>query len=233
MIEFIFLDLDNTILDFNRAEDNAIRKTLKTLTGYDVSDEVVALYCRINRSLWEALERGELDRETLRGRRFELLFEQLGVHPSVNMAKSVYDHHLSAGHYFIEGAPAALANLSRKYPLYLVSNGSRNIQQPRLESSGIKRFFKGIFLSEDIGTEKPDKAFFEACFAGIPDFDPTRAIIVGDSLTADIKGGINAGMTTCWFNAKQLPPREDIIPDYTVSSWSELPHVLQQCDQNR
>ncbi len=230
MIEFIFLDLDNTILDFNRAEDNAIRKTLKALTGYDVSDAVVALYCRINRSLWEALERGEIDRESLRGRRFELLFEQLGVHPSVNMAKNMYDHHLSAGHYFVEGAPAALATLSRKYSLYLVSNGSRNIQEPRLDSSGIRRFFKGIFLSQDIGAEKPDIAFFNACFEGIPHFDPKHAIIVGDSLTADIKGGIHAGMTTCWFNPKGLPPREDITPDYTIAAWAEFSSVLRDCD---
>ncbi len=231
MTEFILLDLDDTLLDFHRAEGIAIRKTLRTVLDGEVSDETVELYSRINRSLWKRLERGELDVEALRPLRFEMLFAELGVRASARMTMHLYDRHLSTGHYFIDGAPKLLQTLSKSRSLYLVSNGRRSIQAPRLDSAGIRRYFKGIFLSEDIGANKPDPAFFDACFAQIPQFDPVRAILLGDSLTSDIRGGNLAGVATCWFNPTGKCRDTEALPTYEITHLSAFCSVLADLDR--
>ena len=113
-----------------------------------------------------------------------------------------------------------------QYQLYLASNGNLRIQKGRLDSAGIRQYFQKIFVSEEVGANKPSRDFFDACFAAIPDFDPAQAIIVGDSLTSDIQGGIHAGICTCWFNPQGNPGRADIHPDHEIAALSELPSLL-------
>ncbi len=228
MIQFVFLDLDDTLLDFHRSEEVAIRKTVKTLADREIGDDVIQLYRRINEGYWKKLEKGEITRDELRVARFEEFFAAIGLHPSAQMAKTVYERALGTGHYFIDGAPNLLMNLSKKYSLYLASNGTASVQNSRIESSGIARYFKGIFISEVIGVNKPDRAYFDACFATIPNFDPAKAIILGDSLTSDIKGGLNAGILTCRFNPTGAPGREDIRPHFEISKLSQFPTLLEQ-----
>ena len=131
-------------------------------------------------------------------------------------------------HFFVPGAEELLEKLYPKYDLYLVSNGNTVTQESRLKSAGIAPFFKGIFISEQIGVNKPDRKFFEACFSEIPDFRAEDAVIVGDSLTSDIRGGINAGIKTCWFNPGHKPERNDIKADYMFHALSELPSLLEE-----
>ena len=226
MIKTIFLDLDDTILDFHRAEAQAIRKTLATLLGEELTEEVVQLYSAINNAQWKRLEKGELTIEEVKLVRFALLFEQLGKGISPSMAKNIYEKNLSAGHFFIDGAPMLLQRLHKQYNLYLASNGDVNVQNSRIASSGISRFFKGIFISQLMGAPKPQPAFFDACFRSIEGFDPKSAIILGDSLTSDILGGINAGILTCWFNPHGKPCTGPVEPHYQISSLDEFPALL-------
>ena len=116
---------------------------------------------------------------------------------------------------------------SKKYKLYLASNGERNTQKSRIESADIAKYFQNIFISGEIGVDKPDKRFFEGCFRQIPGFDPARAMIVGDSLTSDILGGKNAGIKTCWVNPKKKSARPDIQPDYQIESITQLESLLE------
>ena len=225
MIEFIFLDLDDTILDFHRAEAVAIRKTLHAL-NVEPTDEVVARYSEINDRHWKALERGELTREQVKLGRFHVLFEELGVGISASVAKSLYEKNLSMGHFFVDGAPKLLMTLAARYPLYLASNGTLSVQQKRIESAGIARYFKGIFISEELGVNKPDKAFFDLCAAQIPGFDPASAVILGDSLSSDVQGGINACIHTCWFNPNGKTCG-DIQPEFEISALSQFASVLE------
>ena len=141
------------------------------------------------------------------------------------MAKC-YENYLSQGHFFLPGAEKLLDELFGRYDMYIVSNGSAVVQEGRLKSSGIGKYFKDIFISEILGCDKPSKAFFDICFSRIPDFDRDKAIIIGDSLTSDIRGGINAGIKTCWFNPKGLTPRKDIPADYIVTSLEQLPALI-------
>ena len=227
MIEFLFLDLDDTILDFHKAEGIAIRKTIADF-GVDPIDAVCQRYSVINKAHWERLERKELTREQVLVGRFAVLFQELGVEVDAQACASRYEHNLSIGHYFLPGAEEALERLSKKYRLFLASNGTAKVQAGRLASANISHYFEKIFVSQEIGANKPDIAYFNGCFAQIPDFDPTRAMIVGDSLTSDILGGKNAGIATCWVAPEAAEPRADITPDYRITRLAELEALLER-----
>ena len=192
---FVLMDLDDTILDFHKAEAVAIKKTFTQL-GAEASPELISRYSQINQRQWERLELGEIDRHQVLTGRFEILFNELGMSLDGQEAQDLYEELLSIGHWFMPGAEELLKALYGKYRLFIVSNGTPVVQQGRLKSSGIGRYFEHIFISEEIGATKPEKRFFDICAASIPGFDRERAIIVGDSLTSDIRGGINAGIPT-------------------------------------
>lgn len=221
----IFLDLDDTLLDFGAAERVAISKTFRGL-GIEPTEALLRRYSEINVSQWEAMERGELTRDRVLVRRFELLFTELGLDLDAAATEDVYRGYLGIGHYFVEGAVELLEYLAPKYDLYIASNGVAATQDSRLASAGICHYFKDIFISETTGYHKPERGYFDYCFARIPNFDPAKALMVGDSLTGDILGGRNAGIKTCWFNPKGKTGRADIVPDYEIRSLAELKSIL-------
>jgi 2-haloacid dehalogenase len=225
-MKFLFFDLDDTLLDFHKAEAWALRQALSQ-AGIVPTDAIVARYSEINQSQWELLEEKKLTREQVLIRRFQLLFQELGVHASCEETQHCYENMLAKGHDFMPGAPELLETLNGNYQLYLVSNGTAMVQDCRLRDSGIEKYFQGIFISERIGVDKPQKEFFDRSFAMIPDFDPSQAMIIGDSLTSDIRGGNNAGIQTCWYNPKHKPRRTDIHVDYEISDLMELPKLLE------
>ncbi len=226
MCEYLFLDLDDTILDFKKAEAVAIHKTLLN-AGITPTDENKALYSRINKAHWEMLERGEITREQVKVLRFVQLFEVLGVEGDPEVTSEFYLRLLGMGHWFLPGAQEALKALSKKYRLFLASNGNASVQKSRLTSANLYRFFERTFVSEEIGYNKPSKEFFQAAFAQIPGFDPAKAMMVGDSLSSDILGGNNAGIKTCWVNPSHAPGRADIQPDFEIEGLSQLPALLE------
>ena len=221
MIEFLLLDLDDTILDFHKAEDVAVRKALAG-AGVAVTDEVVALYSRINKEHWEKLERGELTREQVKVYRFSSLFDKLGCHADAKKCAANYEKLLGIGHYFLPGAKEALLRLQGEYRLFLVSNGTSSVQHSRLTSAQLYPLFEKIFISEEIGADKPSAAFFDSCFSQIHGFDREKAMIVGDSMTSDMLGGINAGIRTCWVG--KGTPRYPV--DYQIESLQQVDAVL-------
>ena len=224
MIEFLFLDLDDTILDFQKAEHIAVKKTLQDY-GVDPTEAVCSRYSQINRAHWEALERKELTREQVLVGRFATLFRELGVEANAVECARRYENNLSVGHYFLPGALEAVQRLAKKYKLYIASNGTKKVQTSRLESADIGKYFQNIFISQDMGADKPSMAYFEACFDRIPGFDPGKAMIVGDSLSSDIQGGINAGIATCWVNPNHKEAK-NIQPDYQIEALSQLEALL-------
>lgn len=226
MIKFLLLDLDDTILDFHQSEYYAIRKTLAAFS-IDPTDPVCDLYSRINLAHWKALERKEITREQLETSRFTQLFAQLGVDADPVACGKLYYENLSQGHYFLPGAQEAVQALSKQYELYMVTNGTSIVQHRRIASSGLAPCFRDIFISQEMGADKPDMVFFNNAIARIPDFAPQSAMIVGDSLTSDILGGKQAGIATCWVNPKGAAPRADITPDYEIPSLAQLEELLE------
>lgn len=227
MIRNVLFDLDDTLFDFHKAEKIALTKTLVHF-GIDPTEETLALYSTINATHWKRLELGEISREEVKVGRYRELFKTIGVECDPVKATAYYESMLAIGHYFMPGAPELLEELYRKYRLYIVSNGTAKVQEGRIGSSGIAKYMDGIFISQILGANKPDKQFFDICFAEIPDFSLSGTVIIGDSLSSDIKGGINAGITTVWFNPKGIENDNDIKPDYTIKELSEVPGLLSQ-----
>lgn len=227
MIRNVLFDLDDTLFDFHKAEKIALTKTLVHF-GIDPTEETLALYSTINAAHWKRLELGEISREEVKVGRYRELFKTIGVECDPVKATAYYESMLAIGHYFMPGAPELLEELYRKYRLYIVSNGTAKVQEGRIGSSGIAKYMDGIFISQLLGANKPDKQFFDICFAEIPDFSLSETVIIGDSLSSDIKGGINAGIITVWFNPKGIENDNDIKPDYTIKELSEVPGLLSQ-----
>lgn len=226
MLRTIFFDLDDTILDFRRAEAEALSKTLLRF-DLDPAPAVLERYHVINAAQWKLLEEGKITRPQVLLGRFIILLEELGFHGSPQAVCDVYEAHLGQGHFFLPGAPELLAELAPQYDLYLATNGTAHIQRSRLESAQIAPYFKGIFISQEMGANKPSLAFFHACFDAIPGFDPALSLMVGDSLSSDIRGARSAGLRTCWFNPHGDPPQPEIPADYEIKALEELPELLK------
>lgn len=227
MLKTIFFDLDDTLLDFARTETEALSQALRE-SGVEPTAALLERYHVINARQWELLEEGVLTREQVLLRRFELLFEEYGVDGDPGEVCRRYETGLARGRWIIPGARELLETLMPRYDLYLVSNGTASVQHSRLESTGFHRYFRALFISQEVGYDKPRREFFDRCFAAIPGFCREEAIIVGDSLTSDIRGGINAGIRTCWYNPHGKAARPDIQPDFQFSRLEQLPALLEE-----
>lgn len=225
MIEYVFLDLDDTILDFGWAERRALCLAWQEL-GIPVTEELLSRYKDINREHWELLERRVLTRDEVLVGRFAQLYAEYGIEADARDTNRRYEVYLGQGHKFIDGAEALLAALRQKYRLYLASNGVAATQAGRIASARLAPYFDGIFISENMGADKPSRAYFDRCFSQIEGFDPSRAVMIGDSLTSDILGGIHAGIHTVWFDPKHRPVGS-IVPEYTVRTLAEIPALLE------
>ena len=225
MIEILFLDLDDTILDFHKAERLAISKTFRSFS-LAPTEAVLDRYHVINRQHWEMLERGEITRDQVLTGRFQLLFQEMGIPADPKEVAKCYEHNLGIGHYFLPGAKEALDALRGRCRLFLASNGTARVQESRLKSAGIGPYFQQVFISQKLGANKPSPAFFHRCFAQIPDFDPQKALMIGDSLTSDIRGAKGAGIAACWFNPRQEAPIPGISMDYEIHSLPQLREFL-------
>ena len=222
----ILLDVDGTLLDFGAAEQVGIAAVLARY-GFEADEERIRLYHRINGAAWAAFERGEVTKERLVEERFETFFQELGKNVNGREAEDLYRSYLDQSAVLIDGAEDICRYLKeRGYGLYVVTNGTSTTKYKRLALSGLDAYMDGIFVSEDAGSQKPQKEYFDYCFARIPQADPSRMLLVGDSLTSDIKGGINAGVSTCWYNPAGLPEREDIRPDRQIRRLEELKELL-------
>jgi 2-haloacid dehalogenase len=225
MVEFLFIDLDDTILDFKKAENVAVKKTLADF-GVEPTDAICSRYSVINQQHWEAMERKEMTRQQVLEGRFAVLFAELGVNVDAAECSRHYTQNLAVGHYFLPGARETVETLSKKYKLYMTSNGTTWVQKSRLASADIEKFFLDIFISQEIGFNKPAKEYFDGCFAKIPNFNPKKAMIVGDSLSSDILGGKNAGIATCWVNPKHKAAGA-VTPDYEIEDLTQLEKLLE------
>ncbi len=227
MVKYLFLDMDDTILDFHKAEAVAIRKTLAGF-GVEPTPEICQRYSEINDWHWKALERKEITREQVLTGRFEVLFGQLGVAVDPKECAACYTKNLAQGDFILPGAVEVLEKLQGKYALYLASNGTTWVQKERIAGSGIGKYFDDIFISQEMGANKPALEFFNACFQKIPGFSKENALIVGDSLTSDILGGKNAGIATCWYNPKGKPQNPEIVPDHEIAALADLLPLLER-----
>lgn len=226
MINFLLIDLDDTILDFHKAEHIGLCNTLRHY-GIEPTGETISRYLQINAAHWRALERGEMTRKQVNEGRFTTLFRELGREVDGEECAAFYLSQLALTHDYLPGAEAVVQALAKKYRIYIASNGNSSVQIPRLAASGLNAYIEKAFISEALGQNKPAKAYFDLCFAQIPNFDPRQAVMVGDSLTSDIQGGINAGIPTIWFNPAGKSNTTDIRPTYEIQDLTQLDAILE------
>ena len=221
----ILLDADGTLLDFARSEYEAFSDTLAHF-GLPDTQEIHAAYSKANDDQWKLLEKGLTTKSRLRVDRFENFCRMFGfVVDSTEMA-DVYMHHLATKINLIDGAVDVCRTLSEHCRLYIITNGFKYVQQGRLFKSPLIEFMSGVFISEEIGAEKPSCEYFDKVKSLIEDFDPEKALVVGDSLSSDILGGINAGLDTCWYNPQNKKNQNGLSITYTISDLFELEDII-------
>lgn len=222
---FALFDADNTLLDFTRSEEEALSDCLRA-RGLPTDAVTLATYSAINDRHWKLLEQGKITRAALGVSRFAELFSVLDYDGDPALMAKDYLSTLATKSYLLEGALELCRRLYGRIPLYLITNGNASVQAGRFDPCPLAPLFEDVFISELIGHDKPEVAYFDAVAAAIPDFDPAAALVIGDSLSSDIRGGINAGMDTCWFNPRGKAAPADLSITYTVSTLAEIEAIL-------
>ena len=222
---FLF-DADGTLFDFELAEATAFKSVFESY-GFRCSDEIITLYSSINDKLWKLFETGGISIEGIKTQRFIRLFDELNIDSNASDFNEKYVVELGKCAFLLDGARDICEKLtSRRKSIYIVTNGITQVQRTRLSSSLIRDYITDCFISELIGFQKPDARYFEYVLANIPQISKERILLVGDSLTADITGGINAGIDTCWFNEKKTKNLTQTKPTYEISKLSDLIHFI-------
>ncbi|MBQ5813894.1 MAG: YjjG family noncanonical pyrimidine nucleotidase [Clostridia bacterium] len=216
----VLIDLDDTLLDFQAASHDSLMSLCEGL-GHPLSKEEQELFEEINSACWKELELGTMTREQLSATRFTRFFEKIGVDFDGLEANRLFREGLSRSAVLIDGALPLCRLLNEKAELYVVTNGFVDTQAQRIRASGLEGNFRGIFASQEIGFQKPDSRFFDAVFKVIGEDKRPGTVILGDSLSSDMKGGKNAGIATCWFEPTGL--KEDTVGcDHRITKLSDF-----------
>ena len=190
------------------------------------TEAMIRAYSEINDAMWKRLERGEISKAALREARFFEFCRTFGIETDVPRMANAYVTFLSQKTHLIDGAFEMCEALAEKYSLYIVTNGIKTVQRKRFAASRLAPLFSDVFISEELGFEKPHRGFFDAVAARIPDFSPSTALIVGDSLSSDIRGGRAAGIDTCWYNPRGTKDGEGLPITYEIQALQELAPLL-------
>ena len=223
--QFLLFDADGTLLDFDLCEEKALRVTLEHY-NMDGSDETVHAYHEFNAGLWERFNRGEVDRAFLLRDRFQQLIDYLGRDDDPAEVNRYYMEQLSCHADLLEESWEICNRLKEKYQLYIITNGASFTQHGRFAICPLTPLFQKIFISEDMGVQKPHKEYFDAVAADIEGFDPEKALVIGDSLSSDILGANNAGLDCVWYNPAALPLKEGVRCDYEIRRLRQLLAIL-------
>lgn len=220
--KFLLFDLDHTLLDFDTAEDVALTQLLKE-EGVEDIQAYKDYYVPMNKLLWKDLELKKIRKQKLVNTRFSKLFAHFGIEKDGVYLAERYQFYLAQQGQVFSGAMELLDSLiDRGYELYAATNGITTIQTGRMAQSGLAPYFNQVFISEQLQTQKPDALFYEKIGQEIAGFDKEKALMIGDSLTADIQGGNNAGIDTIWYNPHHLENHTQAQPTYEVHSYQEL-----------
>ena len=223
----VFLDADETLFDFKKSEKAAFTATLEHF-GFKATDALTSLYHNINDGLWHEFEKGKITQAQLGPERFRLFCEETGHNIDPVLMNQCYAGELGNYSYILDGSVEFCSTLYKHCDLYIITNGMPVAQHGRFDKSPLKPYFKNIYISQEIGCRKPEKAYFDAVFKDLSfkESDLKRSVIVGDSLTSDILGGVNAGVDTIWYNPGSLPPRQDIVPTWTAKTYDEILNII-------
>lgn len=226
----LLMDIDNTLLDFDAAEHKALMETFEQF-GIPQNAQTEDLYLKINRELWSALDRGEIKKDKLLVERYTRFLKEIGSDQNPARVNRFYLNQLATHPDPLPGAEDALRELAEVATLAAVSNGVEKVQVNRMEESGLGKYMDEMFISEKMGVAKPNRRFFETALRTLGIENRGKVLVVGDNLKADIGGGANAGLATCWYNPHNIENHTEIQPTYTISSFEELYQIVMEEDE--
>ena len=224
--EIIIFDADETLFDFKKSEKEAFRQAIINLNIDYIEDYHLKTYSEINTAIWKEFEQGLITQEKLKVERFKRLSDKLNLNFDANDFAKSYMNFLRDGSFLYENSLELIQDLSKDFKLYIVTNGLTYVQDKRIRQSIMSKYFEDIVISEEILISKPNPEIFEYTLRNVTNLDKSKVLMVGDSLTSDIQGGINFGIDTCWYNPKKLENKTKFKPTYEISSYDELKLLL-------
>ena len=235
--ELVLIDLDDTLFDYSKTEDSAFRKTFEKMGFFQVNqiekekieenyEKIKKRYKEINLQLWKDLEKGVVDKEELKIIRFEKIIKKFKLEYDCQKMSEIYLKKLGEGIFPFKSTEKLCKYLHSKYKIGIVTNGIKEVQYSRIKNSSISNYIDKIIISDEVGVNKPDKRIFEYAMNYFEISDKKTVIMIGDSLEADIKGGQNAGIDTCWVNLRNNVNDTGIVPKYEVNKLEKLFEIL-------
>ena len=223
---FVLFDLDGTLFDYEKAEKIAFEKTFGNFGLQNNLSKLNREYRLINEKIWQDFQNGKISATKLRTERFRILCDKEKLKILPEELSENYLQNLAGCSFLLDGALETVSYFCQKCKLALITNGLADVQHSRIENSPLKNYFQDIFISEEIGIAKPDVRIFEHIFSQFASYEKTESLIVGDSLSSDISGGINFGIDTCWFNPNGLNNETEFVPAYEISALKELREII-------
>lgn len=222
----LLFDADGTLLDFKKSEEVGLNHVFEE---YHISNPEAcrAYYLQLNEQLWKGFEQGDFPKQHIFDVRFQMMLDEFGIEGNGIEMEQHYREWLNKGYHTIPGALTLIKALSENdYELYIVTNGVSKTQYQRLQESGLKPYFKAVFVSEDIGDQKPNKGYFDYVFAHIPNAQKEEMLLIGDSLSSDMLGANQAGIASCWYNPEHENNTTQAKPDFEISTLEDLWEIL-------
>ena len=226
---WLLFDADGTLFDFQHAEAIALKNTPLQM-GIVPPANYASAYHQINNALWKDFEAGNLSAQAVRAKRFRLLFEKLSLVGDSHAFSEAFLKNLIESSTFLTGAKPLLARLKQRFSLALLTNGFADVQHARIAQLGLDDLFDPVIISEEVGVAKPDPAIFDIALAGMGNPDKASVLMIGDSLSSDIRGGSNASIDTCWFNPASNINETNVVPTYEIKQLSDLVPLLAMED---
>ena len=224
--QVLLFDADETLFDFKMAENQAFLKALEEYKLDVDKEESFKFYSQINNHIWEEFERGEITADRLRVERFERFSKKIKIDFDAVSFSKAYAKFLGEGAYLFDDSVEVIDYLSKKYKLALVTNGLKDVQKSRISKTPLKDYFQELIISDEIKISKPDPRIFDYALDKLDHMDKSKVLMIGDSLTSDMQGGINAGIDTCWYNPNHLENKSGLNLTYEIHSLNELKEIL-------
>ncbi|WP_291578279.1 YjjG family noncanonical pyrimidine nucleotidase [Clostridium sp. UBA6640] len=226
--EIIIFDADDTLFDFRKSQRDAFKNTMVEFNIEYDENYHLKIYSDINAAIWKEFEDGLITQKELKIERFKRLSDKLNIDfDEVEFAKS-YMKHLSFASFLYDDSTVLIESLHKNYRLSIITNGLTEVQDNRIRKSAIAKYFEDIVISEEVKVSKPDPKIFELTLNNMKYIDRSKVLMVGDSLTSDIQGGINFGIDTCWFNPDKITNKTEMKPNYEISNLMELRDILRE-----
>jgi putative hydrolase of the HAD superfamily len=224
--EIIIFDADETLFDFKKSERDAFKNAMMEFDIEYDENHHLKIYSEINSEIWKEFENGIITQEKLKVERFKRLADRLNINFDEYLFAKSYMKHLANASFVYEDSIELVESLHKNYRLTIVTNGLKEVQNKRIKQSIISKYFEDVIISEEVNVAKPDSKIFEIALNNLNHVDKSKVLMVGDSLTSDIKGGINFGIDTCWYNPNKIVNSTDIKPTYEISELSQLREII-------